>query len=95
MGKIDFQKWFDRYSPDTKEAWHDRLLLRNTGGADYSLVKNKSTGTEIFLPKALAVENTCYCPGCAKPLKGTKPQIWFGDWFCGHCYEQFSGRSPK
>ena len=84
------KKWFEKYSPDTKERWHDRLLLRNTGGDPYSLIN----GT-VYLPKADAVEATCYCPLCNKPLKGRKPQIYFGDWFCGDCFRQMSGRDPK
>lgn len=81
------QRWFERYAPDTKKNWMERLLLRNTGGEKYSLVNNT-----IFLPKAEARELTCYCPTCTKPLRGTNPQVYFGDWICGGCFEQFTGK---
>lgn len=88
------KRWFERYSPDTKERWRDRLLLRNTGGAAYSLV-TRPGGSPLFIPKAQAVEESCYCPLCNKPLKNTDPAQWFGDWFCGQCFEQMSGRPSR
>lgn len=88
------KKWFERYSPDTKERWRDRLLLRNTGGDPYSMV-TRPGGVPLFIPKALAVEESCYCPGCAKPLKGTNPQIYYGDWFCGKCFEAYTGKEIR
>ncbi len=87
-------KYLEKFSPDTRENWQNRLLLRNTGGEDYSMVK-RPNGAQLLLPKATARELTCYCPTCAKPLKDTKPQIYFGDWICGICFQQFTGKEPK
>lgn len=89
------RRWFENVAPDTKERWHDRLLLRNTGGEAYSLV-TRPGGAPLFIPKAAAVEETCYCPICAKPLKGRNPMLYFGDWMCGQCVETMrAGESPR
>lgn len=49
----------------------------------------------LHLPKQLAHEMSCYCPGCGKPLRGTNPQVWFGDYFCGPCVENYKRGGPS